>query len=119
MSETSHAPSVDWTGQRVRFVRDVDRFPHFIARKGETGLYIGHRMGIDAVRLDSHKVGAEEWGNCVLWGDDEDVFIWDDVEPLVSIEIAKVELLVPNKPSNSALFGWGPWHALASERRTR
>jgi hypothetical protein len=90
----SNEPSVNWTGQRVRFVRDVDRFPHFIARKGETGVYLGHRMSVDAVKLDEPKQGAEEWDNDVLWNDDnQDGFVWEDIEPVISIEIAHVALL--------------------------
>ena len=54
-------------GARVRFLRNVERFPHFVVKAGETGVVANNCGGCYAVRLDRHEPGADGWGNEVLW----------------------------------------------------
>lgn len=55
---------------RVRLTHDVDRFPHFIAPKGATGVVIDTGdPTIFAVRLDAPLAGAEDWDNELHWFD--------------------------------------------------
>jgi hypothetical protein len=80
---------------RVRFKRDVDRYPHAFIKAGELGTYIGHRMGEDAVRLDRHDENLNEWQNCVMWYDESIGFnghVWDDVEEIDKPAIAHCTL---------------------------
>jgi hypothetical protein len=54
-------------GSRVRLTADAERFPHFIARAGSTGV-VNHNPGDGiAVKLDRYLPGAEEWDNEVWW----------------------------------------------------
>jgi len=50
-------------GSRVALATDVDRFPNFVANKGEMGTVTV--MDTDAVyiKMDNHIDGAEEWNN--------------------------------------------------------
>lgn len=54
-------------GERVELLRDVERYPHFIAPKGATGTVTGVDEELVRVRLDQPLPGAEEWGNEVQW----------------------------------------------------
>lgn len=70
-------------GSRVRLTADAERFPHFIARAGSTGV-VNHdpHDGI-AVKLDRHLPGAEEWDNEVIWTVEDCAFPegeWHDPE---------------------------------------
>ena len=58
-------------GDRVELVVDVDRFPHFVAPAGATGVVVdlGDPQIVLAVRLDAPLAGAEEWDNEVHWLD--------------------------------------------------
>jgi hypothetical protein len=74
-------------GQRVRLTMDVERYPFFIARKGEIGtLVVAHDEGKNdrqfAVKMDNKLESCEEWDNCIIWdGDDCDYFA-DQVEAM-------------------------------------
>ena len=57
-------PSV---GARVVLTEDVERYPDFIARAGSTGTVVESEPDSVSVRLDERLLGAEEWGNCVIW----------------------------------------------------
>ncbi len=74
---------------RMILTKDVERFPDFIAYKGMTGTFIGHRMGVSMLKMDAHLNGAENWDNCILWNEDSDYsrFIEDDTEPLFTFII--------------------------------
>ncbi len=62
------------TGDIVRLVHDVDRYPHFIAPGGALGIVTDCDEDIVAVRLVDSLPGSEEWNNEVHWyppnGDD-------------------------------------------------
>lgn len=60
-------------GDRVRLRRDVERYPHFIARAGMTGTVVIADHDTIAVRMDEHLDGCEEWDNEVIWSDDMDL----------------------------------------------
>lgn len=53
-------------GTRVRLRRNVERFPHFIAGEGTTGIVVTTDEQF-CVRMDDHLPGAEEWENEILW----------------------------------------------------
>jgi hypothetical protein len=73
-------------GDLVRFVRQVDRFPHFSVPVGATGVLVEytrgsligeaeHKVGGCAhVRVHATLSGGEEWDNCVEWIDDLETF---------------------------------------------
>ena len=62
-------------GTRVRLLHDEDRYPHFIAPRGATGVVVDTGAPeVFAVRLDHHLHGAEEWDNEVHWYDVDDAF---------------------------------------------
>jgi hypothetical protein len=55
-------------GARVRLLRDVDRYPHFIAPAGALGEVVDvGDPNLFAVRLDQPLPGAETWSNEVHW----------------------------------------------------
>lgn len=54
-------------GTRVRLKRDVDRYPHFVAEKGMTGVVTLKSEDQIVIRLDEAVNGAEEWNNEVHW----------------------------------------------------
>jgi hypothetical protein len=56
-------------GSRVRLTADVERYPHFIARKGSEGVVSHNTDGGIEVKLDDHLPGAEPWDNEVVWVD--------------------------------------------------
>ncbi len=67
-------------GARVRLRQDVDRYPHFIAREGSTGV-VSHSDDENFwVKLDDHLDGAEEWDNEVQWFGDFLRDVNDDLE---------------------------------------
>ena len=79
-------------GMRVRLIENVNRYPHFVARAGLTGVVTEVQSEEDggvqyAVRLDRHLPGAEEWDNQVWWNDDEHVAetFFDEVEEIPSV----------------------------------
>jgi len=52
---------------RVELKQDVERYPHFIAKKGMKGTVIRNDDDEIAVKLDEKLIGSEEWDNCVVW----------------------------------------------------
>lgn len=50
-------------GDRVRFKKDVDRFPQTIVRRGETGTVARNEKGLFTVKLDRHHEALDEWAN--------------------------------------------------------
>jgi hypothetical protein len=55
-------------GDRVRLRRDVERFPHFIAKTGLTGEIVAFDSEDCVwVLMDAPLPGAEEWDNEILW----------------------------------------------------
>lgn len=58
-------------GMRVRLKVDVERYPHFIARAGLTGVVRVNDDSLFAVTMDKALLGAEAWDNQVCWVDDE------------------------------------------------
>lgn len=74
-------------GDKVRLIRDVDRFPDCLIKAGETGTYFRSNSGggfyVDSVRLDLHHDELNEWENRLLWDEQCDHGdIVDDVEKL-------------------------------------
>src|SRR5262245_35587921 len=56
-------------GQRVRLCRDVDRFPHFVARAGMAGTVVEVDSQAVCIRMDAALPNCEEWGNEIVWAD--------------------------------------------------
>jgi hypothetical protein len=81
-------------GTRVRFVREVDRYPFATAKAGELGTVShveyekdGDRIANVAVTLDRFDPGLREWHNAVEWygvtgEDDANTDYPNDVEPI-------------------------------------
>ena len=71
-------------GMRVQLVRDVERYPHFIAEAGRRGTVIEATEELFAVRLDTHLDGSSEWDNEVHWYPRNcDEWPEDDIEVLI------------------------------------
>jgi hypothetical protein len=72
------------TGDKVRLTVDVERFPHFIARKGLTGVVLDVNQNewpdTIAVKLDEPLQGCEEWDNTLLWHEEEREYFPQQVE---------------------------------------
>lgn len=64
-------------GDRVELSRDVERYPHFIAPEGSTGVLV--QLDEAVVRLDEDLEGAEEWDNKVLWAGEHRAEFEEDV----------------------------------------
>lgn len=68
-----HASIPLQTGQRVRFTKPLDRYPHFRIDAGMTGTITG--MPVDSewgtvleIKVDQPLgPGAGEWDNCLCW----------------------------------------------------
>ena len=60
-------------GQRVRFVRDVERFPHARILAGELGEISFNDGDQIAVTPDKHRPELCEWGGEILWTDDDEI----------------------------------------------
>ena len=52
-------------GKKVKLLRDIDKFPHFIAKKGSTGKIVDYNENLVSIKLDEKIEGAEHWDNCV------------------------------------------------------
>jgi hypothetical protein len=59
-------------GDRVRLTHDVERYPHFIAPKGATGIVREDGPDLFVVKLDQALAGAEEWENEIHWSNGDD-----------------------------------------------
>lgn len=58
-------------GTKVRLKEGVERYPHFIAEAGRTGIVAEHRVGnLLCVTMDEPLPGGEAWENQVCWGVD-------------------------------------------------
>ncbi len=66
--------------RKIRLVRDVERYPDFIARKGMTGEIDEISKGFISVQIDDHLEGAEAWNNRILWTGDFLNDFTEDVE---------------------------------------
>jgi hypothetical protein len=71
-------------GTQVRLLRDVERYPDFVAAAGLTGTVVDTDSGTFAVCLDAPLAGASEWGNCILWCSEDDTLAdaSDDLETI-------------------------------------
>lgn len=56
-------------GAEVVLLRDVERYPHFIAERGSRGIVVDAEERNVAVRMRERIPGAEEWDNEVQWFD--------------------------------------------------
>ena len=67
-------------GYRFKLTRDVERFPHFVAKEGSTGtVTVNDDNGVCA-KMDQPFDGAREWDNEIQW---ESLFDFiDDIDPL-------------------------------------
>lgn len=54
-------------GTRVVLTGPVERYPHFIAPAGATGVVTDETRGVLSVRMDEHLPGAEDWDNEIVW----------------------------------------------------
>ncbi len=60
-------------GDRVRLSTDVDRYPHFIAKKGDVGVVTVAYENMFVVKMDLYIEGCEEWDNEIHWCGDIDM----------------------------------------------
>lgn len=68
-------------GQRFKLVRDVERFPHFTAEKGNTGTVIDVTRDCITGKMDKPIPGAEDWDNEIQWFNDPPSDFCEDTEP--------------------------------------
>ncbi len=73
-------------GSRIQLMRDVERFPHFIARKGARGTIVSFDKHGASARMDDKLESCEEWGNCILWECNDETFddFSDDIQMIES-----------------------------------
>ena len=64
-------PLGEWLGKRVRVVRNVERFPHFIVHAGAIGTVSYVDKDSFCVLMDDTIPGCEQWDNEVVWMDHE------------------------------------------------
>jgi hypothetical protein len=69
-------------GERLVLIRDVDRYPHFVAARGSRGTIAEVSPEAVSLRLDEQLPGAEEWDNEIVWSADFGQDIWTDAEAL-------------------------------------
>ncbi len=74
-------------GVRVRLIREVDRYPFFVAPEGLTGTVaehtdVGTTQALLSVRMDATLDDCEEWDNCIQWNDDAYEWATADLELL-------------------------------------
>lgn len=63
-------------------MREVDRYPDFMAPKGATGVIVMMEPDFIRVKMDQTIAGAEPWDNEVHWFQDELDSFGNDVEIL-------------------------------------
>ena len=69
-------------GDRVKLMRDVERFPSFIAKAGMTGtVCMVDANGDIAARMDETIAGCEEWNNEIHWWEEFTADIAGDLAP--------------------------------------
>jgi hypothetical protein len=54
-------------GDRYMLRHNVDRYPHFVAKEGATGVLVVQKGCCIQLSMDEHIDGAEEWDNCICW----------------------------------------------------
>ena len=54
-------------GDRVRLVREAERFPFFCARAGLSGVVVAADADFLRVRMEEHIPEAAEWDNQIIW----------------------------------------------------
>lgn len=83
-TEESEGYRIPPVGERFRLVRDVERFPHFIAPEGCTGTVVAIDRGVICGKMDQPIPDCEEWDNCIQWDShpDSDPRYDQDVEVL-------------------------------------
>ena len=98
-------------GQRVALRRDVDRYPHFIAKAGQRGTvsynYQDDHGGTIAIRMDNtithpdddgvERPAAAEWNNEIQW----DAFMdaaYPTLDALVDADVEKLPGAGTQKP---------------------
>lgn len=93
-------------GRRVMLKRSVERYPHFTAPAGATGVVTVSQPDLVAVRLEEPLQGAEAWDNEVCWDDGNGRPALDEARA------ATIPCDVPNDAPSSVLRdrGWGLWH---------
>lgn len=69
-------------GTKVRFIGDVERYPHARVDAGETGTFVEFDGESAWVKLDRYDEGLDEWDNCIQWWEDSLADILVDVTPL-------------------------------------
>lgn len=52
-------------GKRVKLTTDIMKFPHFIAKKGQTGTIVEYDEELVSIKMDEYMEGAETWDNCI------------------------------------------------------
>jgi hypothetical protein len=60
-------------GTRLRCVREVERYPHFVVAEGATAVIADISEHGVCIHLDEFLEGAQEWDNCLIltpedWG---------------------------------------------------
>jgi hypothetical protein len=88
-------------GSRVELVADVERYPHFIAPAGATGVVVdlGDPGIVLAVRLDEPLAGAEDWRNEVHWHDGDAELNDMSVDEYLALYVREVE--APPAPTSA------------------
>lgn len=76
-------------GCHVALKQEVERFPHFKANAGSTGIIVEVTDHIIAVAMDDHIPGCEEWANRIIWSEVEEreLFTQDAKPALKSIGV--------------------------------
>jgi hypothetical protein len=64
---------------RGRLIRDVERYPNFIAKAGLTGV-LREDNGALYLTMDEPLAGAEEWDNSIQWLPEDGDNPWEDLE---------------------------------------
>jgi hypothetical protein len=59
-------------GARFRLSRPVERFPHFCAETGAVGTVVDASSNVISLHMDEYVPGAEDWGNEIVWTQDDD-----------------------------------------------
>lgn len=74
-------------GDRIRLTVDVDRYPHCIISKGNTGTITESGEYQIAVELDRYHPDLEHWDNALLWTDEQLEYYSEQTEPLFRFEV--------------------------------
>lgn len=77
-------PRGSYEGIRMRLVRDVERWPFFVAPAGAVGTVTYADDHTVCLRMDDHLPGAEEWDNEIVWSEaTSNLWRWGD--PIVAL----------------------------------